>query len=275
MNNWNLAQEWFITAFTGGAGTPFLLYETNATFDSMVTITFNQTQTMQDLGETHWYAFHDQQGSFKKVIVTISLDLTEQDGGVLSDSELLTIATHELGHALGLNHTTFSTSDLMNHVPKVMFPSTLNLYAVYLLSQSTNQNDLPQQAVTLPDRIPYMMVSQDELNTVTPTTVQSATTSSLQLTQLITAMPYRPWSYVGLSIVFAMAVVPLAMRRRRRAAKMTAVEKAEVTFHDDPVAESEPFSQEPVKKKCSYCRAEVRPEDSICRECGMPAMYRK
>jgi hypothetical protein len=32
---------------------------------------------------------------------------------------------------------------------------------------------------------------------------------------------------------------------------------------------------EQVKKKCHYCGAEVRPEDSICGKCGMPALYRK
>jgi hypothetical protein len=275
MNTWNLAQQWFVTTYMAGASVPFVLYETNATFDSMVTVTFNQTQSVEDLGETHWYAFHDQQGFFKRVTVTISIDLTRQDGEVLSDPELQTLATHELGHALGLDHTTFNTLDLMNHLPKVMFPSTLNLYAVYLLGQSTNENNLPQQAVTLPENIPYMMVSQADLSTVNPPTVQSATTSSLQLAQLITTMAYGPWPYVGLLIVLAAIVVSFAVRGRRRTAKESDLEEAEVVFHEESIGAPEPITSAPVKKKCRYCGAEVRPEDLICGKCGMPAMYRK
>ena len=93
---------------------------------------------------------HDQQGNFRIVTVSITIDLTKQDGSAVSDAELQTLATHELGHALGLDHTTFNPDDLMNPVPKVVFPSTLNLYAVYLLSMATNVKDLPQQAVALP-----------------------------------------------------------------------------------------------------------------------------
>src|SRR3972149_10532732 len=61
MNTWNLAQQWFIMTYMGGAGRPFVFYETNSTVDSMITITFNQTHTIEDLGVTHWHELHDQQ----------------------------------------------------------------------------------------------------------------------------------------------------------------------------------------------------------------------
>jgi hypothetical protein len=275
MNTWNLAQQWFITAYMNGAGTPFVLYETKSTSDSMITVTFNQTQTREELGWTNAHEFHDQQGVFRKVVVDISIDLTRQSGESLTDTELQTLATHELGHALGLDHTTFSTSDLMYHIPKVIFPSTLNLYATYLLSKSTSVNNLPQEPVTLPQSIPYMMVSQAELNSVTPPAVQTATTSSLQLTQLISTLAYGPWPYVGFFVVLAAVVVALAVRGRRRTVTETDLEEAEVIFHENPAAESQLNFPDRVKKKCNYCGAEVRPEDSICRKCGMPAMYRK
>ena len=275
MNTWNLAQQWFLTTYMASAGTPFVLYEANKTLDSMVTVTFNQTQTVEDLGETHWSAFHDQQGFFKRVIVTINIDLRRQDGEILSDLELQTLATHELGHALGLDHTTFSPLDLMNHVPKVLFPSTLNLYAVYLLGQSTNENNLPQRSVTLPNSIPYMMVSQINLSTVIPPLIQSTTTSSRQLAQLITTMAYGPWPYVGLLIVLASVVILFSIRGRRQTVKESDLEEAEVVFHDKSIGSHESISLLPLKKKCRYCGADVRPEDLICGKCGMPAMYRK
>lgn len=272
---WNSAQQWFISTYTGGAGTPFVLYSTNSSSDSMITVTFNQTQTREDLGWTSTREFHDQQGIFRKVVVEISIDLAWQDGKALSNSQLQTLVTHELGHALGLGHTTFSASDLMNHVPKVMFPSTLNLYAVYLLSKSTSVNNLPQSPISLPQGTPYRIVTQDELNTVTPPTVQTATTSSLQLTQLLSTIAYGPWPYVGFLVVLAAAVVALAMRGRRRVVTEIDFEEAQVISHENPIAESQPISPQPMKKRCHYCGAEVRPEDSICRKCGMPAMYRK
>jgi predicted Zn-dependent protease len=275
MNAWNLAQQWFIVTYMAGAGTPFVFYETNSTSDSMITVTFNQTQTAEDLGNTKWNAFHDQQGFFKKVVVSISIDLTRQDGQLLSDSELQTLATHELGHALGLDHTTFSTSDLMNHVPKIMFPSTLNLYAVYLLSQSSSENSLPQEPVTLPENIPYLTVSQAELETVTPPLVQTATTSSLQLTQIVNTITYGPWPYVGILAVLAGVVIALVIRGRKKNISEADLQEAEVIFQENPIIENQPIHVEPGKKKCHHCGAEVPRGELICRKCGMPAMYRK
>ena len=69
MLTWNLAQQWFITTYMGRVGTPILFYEANSTSDSIVTITFNQTQTIDDLGRTNSQEFRDQQGVFAKVDV--------------------------------------------------------------------------------------------------------------------------------------------------------------------------------------------------------------
>lgn len=275
IGTWNLAQQWFMNTYMAGVGEPFVFYETNSTLDSIVTVTFNQTQTTEDLGNTKWNAFHDQQGFFKKVVVSISIDLNGQDGQILSDMELQTLATHELGHALGLDHTTFSTSDLMNHVPKIMFPSTLNLYAAYLLSQSSNENNLPQQSVTLPGNIPYLTVSQAELETVTPPIVQTTTTSSLQLTQIANTLTHGPWPYIGILAVLAGVVVALAIRGRKKTISKADLGEAEVIFRENPIIENQPIRMEPGRKKCAHCGAEVPREELICRNCGMPAMYRK
>ena len=76
-------------------------------------------------------------------------------------------------------------------------------------------------------------------------------------------------------MVLAAVVVALAVRDRRRAVTEAHLEEAEVIFHENPVAESQLNFPDRVKKKCHYCGAEVLSGESICRKCGMPAMYRK
>jgi hypothetical protein len=271
MRTWNLAQQWFITAYMAGVGKPVVFYETNSTFDNMVTVAFNQTQTTDDLGVTDWQAFHDKEGNFQKVTVNISIDLTRNDEQMLTDDELQTLATHELGHALGLDHTTFSATDLMNHVPKVMFPSTLNLYAVYLLSQSANNKDLPQQPVSLPSNIPYMTLSETDLDRVVPPVVET-TTTSLGMSQITQQIIYGPWLWLGILVALACVVVASTIRRRKRGLVKLEPGETHVIFRDEPVVEDKPIQPKNVKK-CRHCGAEVPPGRLICNKCGMPAGY--
>jgi hypothetical protein len=52
----------------------------------------------------------------------------------------------------------FSETDLMNHVSPsdgVTLPSTLNLYAVYQLSKTTNIYAQPSNPLFMPNNIPY------------------------------------------------------------------------------------------------------------------------
>jgi len=250
---------------------PFMFYETNSSSDSMVTITFNRTQTIEDLGRTTSEELHDQQGAFAKVTAEISIDLAWKDGKPLTDVELRTLATHELGHALGLGHTTFSTSDLMNHIPTVMFPSTLNLYAVYFLSQATNISDLPQLPVTLPGIISYATVSQDELNSVDSVEVQSVATSTQSIPQLAGVITYGPWPYLGFFIVLAGVVIILAIRGRRKRVSEHEIKQSQVIFPENSMVEEKPIQRGQIKRKCRHCQAEVPRNQLICGECSMPA----
>lgn len=268
IRTWNIAQQWFINTYMAGAGTPFVFYETNSTYDSMVTVVFNQTQTTDDLGVTEWQAFHDKQGNFQRVAVDISIDLTRKDGQVLTNDELQTLATHEFGHALGLDHTTFSATDLMSHVPKVMFPSTLNLYAVYLLSQSVNDKDLPQQPVTLPSNIPYVTLSEPDLDGVTPPVIET-TTTSLGMGQIAQEVVYGPWLWLGILIALASVVVALTVRGRKRGLANLEPGEAQVIFGEEPVVEDKPIQAKEVKK-CRYCGGDVSRGNLICPKCGMP-----
>jgi len=277
MNTWNLAQEWFSITYMGSAGTPFVLYKTNSTSDSMITVIFNQTQTSSDLGHTHAVYETDAAGFFTRTSAVISLDLTLRTGKSLGEIELQALATHEFGHALGLDHTTFSDRDLMNHFAPgnlITLPSTLNLYALYLVSKADNLRNLPQSPVSLPSDIRYMTISQADLSNVRLAQAQTVTTTR-GLTQFLSKMTQGPWPYVGILVVLA-GLVALAVRGRRRSVGKLEVREAEVIFHDKPATEA---THVPIQakggKKCHYCGAEVRPEDLICRKCGMPAMYRK
>lgn len=127
-------------------------------------ISFNQTQTSGDnWGWTSFYWWPDASGQIYKASANVSLVLTFYDGSALTQSQLQALTTHELGHALGLDHTTFSELDLMNHVSpshSVNLPSTLNLYAVYLLSKTSNMRTQPSTPVPLPSNILYTETPQ-------------------------------------------------------------------------------------------------------------------
>lgn len=276
MRTWNLAQQWFITAYVAGQGAPFVLYETNMTFDSMITVSFNQTQTIDYLGWTKSYESHDYEGNFKTVTVNITIDLTKHDGELLTDIELQRLATHELGHALGLDHTTFSPNDLMNPIPRVVFPSTLNLYAVHLLSETANMKRIPQKPVSLPSLIPYTVVSQTDLDMVVAPVVEirQTTVAPLGTSQLVYNLTYGPWLWVGLLVALAGVVVASTTHQRKLGSVHWEEETAEhqLIVHEKPMI-AEAITPPKNVKTCRYCKAKVPQQYFICPACGMPAGY--
>jgi hypothetical protein len=274
MGTWNLAQLWFITSYMAGQGEPFVLYETNVTLDSLITVSFNQTQTTPYLGWTNSHEYHDLQGDFKKVTVSITIDLTNEDGENLTLVELQRLATHELGHALGLDHETFSADDLMWPIPKVMFPSTLNLYTVYLLTESANIKNLPQQSVSLPGNIPYLVASQADLNGVIPPvaeTINQATTVIMPQTEYEIA--YSPWLWITILVILTSAIVASITRRREvwTQTKDAPIQRQVILPQKFAVVD-QPARPKNVKI-CRYCGVEVLQQHFICPKCGMPAGY--
>jgi hypothetical protein len=192
MNTWNLAQKWFIDTYMGGKGTPYTFEETStapATTESGVVINFNQTQTSNYWSFTTFSCWWHASGQIYEASANMSLILTFYDGSALTQSQLQAITASGLGVALGLNDTSFSEFDLMNpSAPShgINLPSTLNLYAVYLLT--SNIHTEPSSPVSLPTDIPYTETPQ-------------------------TAVPETPWPIV---VMAALTLVTVALRKKSR-----------------------------------------------------------
>jgi hypothetical protein len=157
MQSWNLAQTWFSDTYQIPTRS-YRFVEVDRVGQSYVGVFFNQTQTRDDWGYTWYNYWPDSSGVFYEITVSISLDLTLWSGRSLSALELQALTTHEFGHALGLDHTTFSETDLMHHLSPnhvVTAPSTLNLYALSLLSLVTSRDNMPRTPVILAKNIAY------------------------------------------------------------------------------------------------------------------------
>jgi len=140
----------------------------------------------------YWW---DSSGVFYRIIVSISLDLTLWSGKSLSAQELQALATHELGHAFGLSHTAFSETDLMDHLSPALgitVPSTLNLYALALLSMVSSRSNLPSSPVKLPESIPYQTPPQSAVPEISSPVIVTAVTMTIALILISTRRKSRP-----------------------------------------------------------------------------------
>jgi hypothetical protein len=142
MQIWNQAQQWFVRSYyPQDTGSVFTL-EPAKNSNPMVTVTYTQSKTIQC-------------GS-----ITVGGGCTTNDGTeiviVLSGLEYCQceLAAHELGHVLGLGDNPSLSQDLMNRYVPFVNPSTLDLYAVFLVAQQFGAAQ-SGDSVTLPSTIPY------------------------------------------------------------------------------------------------------------------------
>lgn len=157
---WNMAQIWFVeTWYPQSLKYVYTLIPT--TGPSQMTITF-----VQDSGQS-WNGvtlYHSNGASVQIVLSRYSP--IHPDG-------LLFAVDHELGHVLGLGHTTAPRQDLMcvtisggrerncDPTHQNVFPSTLNLYGVFLEAEGNHYGQ--GDSAKLPSTIPYTIWPYDSV----------------------------------------------------------------------------------------------------------------
>ena len=227
MRTWNLAQTWFSDTYHVPSR-PYTFVEAQQLGESYVKVTFNQTQTRDDWALTSPYWWWNNDGVFYKIAVSISIDLSVRDGD-LSPLQLRSLATAALGFALGLKNTVFAQTDLLNWYGvdhNVVVPSTLNLYAVALLSMVVTKNEMPESPVALPANIPYETPSESAITESASTTTQELAVSS---TESVSSMEFgvQPQSYATYFILVIGAILGtgavLVMRSRSVSARKESV----------------------------------------------------
>ena len=152
MEIWNRAQEWFVKEYFPNEQRIYTLQEAQKSEPYRIMVTYENQTNSDYSGLTSYYQSY----------VEIKIVLISREGYHCSRSGVVCIATHEFGHALGLDDIKLPTSnlnltrDLMNgtiRCPKL--PSTLDLYGVYVLTSGRQF-----QSVTLPSNIPYEVVPE-------------------------------------------------------------------------------------------------------------------
>lgn len=138
---WWAAQNWFIDSFEQGAGTPWLLYLTDRADEGPISVSFFIGQGVDFGGRA---ISEGGGGEFTKARVQINLP--PERAGNPDDYLVESVILHELGHAMGLGHTKIET-DAMNGAIDTSpsnygLPSTLDLYALYKLSQVQGVGEL-------------------------------------------------------------------------------------------------------------------------------------
>lgn len=156
MKEWNFGQQWFQSTYSLPAKA---IYQFVASNDSAspIQVTFNETQTNPNwLGYAQTHYWYNSSNMFYKATCQVSLDLTQSSGEPITDVWMKSTAMHELGHCLGLWHTTY-TGDLMyergGEPYDLKTPSTLDLYSVYEI-EGLKYGEIPS-SLALPSGIPY------------------------------------------------------------------------------------------------------------------------
>jgi len=148
LNNWNQAQEWFIASYYPKDTDRIyhLVANSSSNSDSQIAIVYVPNTGQSWGGQTQNFG-GTSTGYTQRSLIEIRNDQLYNPFG------LRFLLVHELGHALGLGHNNQLSFDLMYPKQAVApYPSTLNLYAVYLLASGKAGG-----SATLPETIPYII----------------------------------------------------------------------------------------------------------------------
>src|SRR3990170_1823717 len=162
---------------------------------------------------------------------TISLAAEDSRGDVLNEVDMQNVALHELGHSLGLGHSSYS-GDVMyprlalNHAVEGL--STLDLYGVSTvfqwMSNSSRAPYSPQQSsVTLPSNITYryLPISNEDLPPASPYSSlwQTLLTYIQKLISYTTGLVTRPEVLTILVVILVLLVIAFLSARPQKAKK--------------------------------------------------------
>jgi hypothetical protein len=159
---WNTAQDWFRTTYASNSR----LYSLEEGKNAVVVVGFGtvyeyvgNSLTSLPCYDCSGIAHSDYSGGvMKRVEITVST-VSFLGGHAYSEAGILGVIMHELGHALGLGHTSvnddlmYKSADTFSTPSYSVYPSTLDLYGVAALA---NELNTPTQA-TLPGNIPYLL----------------------------------------------------------------------------------------------------------------------
>lgn len=155
LNVWYSAQQWFIDSYEGGVSKPYLFYLTDSPGDGVITVSFLIGEGLSFAGRALNFAYTVPGNAY--VRGDIQINLPPDRASNPNDLEVESIILHELGHGLGLGHSEIQ-SDAMyaidNYPQSYGLPSTLDLYAVYMLKQAADPSALGG-SICLQSQIPY------------------------------------------------------------------------------------------------------------------------
>jgi hypothetical protein len=160
LNTWNAAQDWFHTAYDPKGSFYTLEESDNAViivgFGTIYEYVGNSAVRLPCF-DCSGIAYSDySRGVMKRVEITVSTS-SFLGGHAYSEAGIMGVIMHELGHALGLGHTSvtddlmYKSADTFSTPSYSVYPSTLDVYGVVTLA---NGPSTPTRA-SLPDTIPY------------------------------------------------------------------------------------------------------------------------
>jgi predicted Zn-dependent protease len=236
IGEWNYAILDFASNYTNYAYlsklrmVPTVAHTIDSGFDVYISWTKRPLNATGDIGYTNtWHKVPS------GIIVNSTISLASEDlrGYVLNEVDMQNIALHELGHSLGLGHSSY-LGDVMYPKYTLNQPveglSTLDLYGVSTVfqwmsnSSQFNPADIPQKSsLTLPSSITYryLSISYEDLPPVppSPSPLQTLLTYILNLSTYIIRFILRPELLIPLVIVILVVVVVEILFARLKKAK--------------------------------------------------------